>query len=272
MSTSVPLPSKLLAAYVDGEVTASERTQVERALAESTQTGRELRQLLQVKEALRQPSRVELESIDLSARVFNALRASRQEPKFTAGRAPRWLGFAAALGALALLGVFVRRSDFESPSEFRARAANPNASDAARWAGIRIFRVSGDALPVRVAKQISLGDGLVFSYTNLGAHPFEYLMIFAVDPRGNVRWFYPAYERAGSDPAALGIARAAEATLPDLVHQDFEPGHVSVYALFSHEALPVSAAERWIAESHGKLTALPVKDGTLQTFELEVAP
>jgi hypothetical protein len=253
-------------------VTASERVQVERAVAESTQTARELRQLVRVKEALGQPPRVELENIDLAARVFEALSSARQRPSALRSRLPLWLGAAAALVVLVFVAPFGRRSNFESPSEFQARAANPGASEAARWAGIRIFRVSGDALPVRVKNQITLGDGLVFSYTNLGARPFEYLMIFAVDARGSVRWFYPAYECARSDPTAFGIARAAEATLPELIHQDFEPGDVSVYALFSHEALPVSAVERWLAESHGKLTALPVKDATLQTFELEVVP
>jgi beta-glucosidase len=35
---------------------------------------------------------------------------------------------------------------------------------------------------------------LLFSYTNVGPAPFEYLMIFGIDARDDVHWFFPARE------------------------------------------------------------------------------
>jgi hypothetical protein len=90
----------------------------------------------------------------------------------------------------------------------------------------------------------SIEDGLLFSYTNLGNNPFVYLAIFAVDGRKNVRWFYPAYEIPGTNPASISIKRGlADVPLPDLVHQDWAPGPIAIHALFSYEPLHVQEVE-----------------------------
>ncbi|MGC4087580.1 MAG: hypothetical protein QM756_06745 [Polyangiaceae bacterium] len=264
---SVQVDARLLAAYLEGEVTGSERGAVEAALADSAPARRTLAQLSELKGSLSQ-ARPDLEQIDLSARVFEALR----EPLPERARRGFW-GLATLGAAAAALCVFgLSRSKLEDPSEFRARSGDPTAASSARWAGIQVYRVAEPSVPVRLGEHLAAGDGLLFSYTNLGARPFEYLMIFAVDASKNVRWFYPAYENAGTDPKAVRIeAGRAQVSLAELVHQDFQPGPLSIYALFAHQALAVSEVERWAARSQGELVS-PFAETSLQLIQSQVLP
>ncbi|HMA91398.1 MAG TPA: hypothetical protein VKP30_01880 [Polyangiaceae bacterium] len=96
----------------------------------------------------------------------------------------------------------------------------------------------------------------MFSYTNLGSSPFEYLVIFSVDAHKNVRWFYPAYEQPGTNPASIAIKHdLADVPLPDLIHQDWAPGPIAIHALFSSRPLHVLEVEAWI-EHAGSMQAL----------------
>jgi hypothetical protein len=77
-----------------------------------------------------------------------------------------------------------------------------------RWAGIQIYRVSEQSGPEPLGARMAPSDGLLVSYTNLGATPFDYLMVFAVDAEHEVRWLYPAYEMPGDNPSRFRSSMA----------------------------------------------------------------
>jgi hypothetical protein len=114
---------------------------------------------------------------------------------------------------------------------------------------------------------------LLFSYTNLGRDPLANLMIFGVDSRAGVHWFYPAYEREGSNPSSISIAKgAAQAPLAELIQDEFSPGPLTIHALFSNRPLQVLEVEGWLkSDPYGKLAAR-VPNGVDQVLTTRVEP
>ena len=89
-------------------------------------------------------------------------------------------------------------------------------------------------------------------------------MIFAIDASRQVRWFYPAYQRADSDPESISIKGGKAAiTLPDVIRHDFAVGPLTMYAVFTHAPLRVLDLEAMVRKSPAELTpSLPL--GTAQ--------
>jgi len=263
------LDTRELAAYLEGEVTRSERRAIDAALRVDAASRKRLDELRHVRDRLSAPV-PELERLDLTAGV----RAALARPERKRDRSWLWtLGSAAALASAA--GLFLR---FAPPapasSEFRAKSASFANSESERWAGVQIHRVSGTAGSERVRDRLAVGDGLVFAYSNLGPAPFDYLMIFAVDARGEVFWFHPAYERPGTDPSALPIEKgASETRLPELVHHDFARGPLAIYGLFARRPLRVSEVEASLERHGSPMTwAPPWPETRLQRLRVRVDP
>ena len=131
----------------------------------------------------------------------------------------------------------------------RAKSAGRHAASAPeRWAGISAYRVAGSGAPAAARRaHVPSDDGLLFTYTNLGARPFTHLMIFAVDASGQVRWFHPAYQQAGTNPASITIEANANVPLAEVVRHPFAAGPATVQALFSRRPLRVDEVEAWLA-------------------------
>jgi hypothetical protein len=256
-----------LAAYLEGEVTASEAAALEAQLAERPAARRRLAELREMGAALGQPV-PELEAIDLAARVGRAIRSPAPIPR---RRTPVWAGLLAlgAAGAAAAILVGSPRHD-----EFLARSAAAGSTDGERWAGVQAYRVGEAAgAPRPLGEQMAAGDALVFSYTNLGPRPFAYLMIFAVDARGEVRWFQPAYETPGSDPPSIGVAAGqAEAPLGEVVRHDFAPGPLVIYAVFSRQPLHVRQVEAVVGGARGAPAGLPFEDTVVRRLSTQITP
>jgi len=264
-----------LVAYLEGEVTASERAAIDSELEESASLRRTLEELESLRSLLAAPA-PELESVDLAARVQNTLRrpAAATDVRtplaapFSRRSRVAALGFAlaAALGAVAFVA---QRSG--GPDEFRAKSNASPELEARRWAGVRAYRVVGQNSPEPLGATLSTSDGLVFSYTNLGTHAFRYLMIFGVDAKDDVRWFYPVYMTAEENPESVPIERGrANVALGDVVQQDFAEGPLALYALFSEERTDVQTIERWV-RSHGRHGGdSPLPHGLLQRIDTRV--
>jgi hypothetical protein len=255
-----------LAAYLEGEVTPSQSAAIESRLAERPAARRRLARLREVRGALEAPIPA-LERIDLVPKIDRAIRTAG-EPRRR--RAPFWLGFltASALAGVAALVLWPR------PEEFRAKSAAPGERDRPeRWAGFRAYHVGAAGAPEPLGERFSAGDRLVFSYTNLGPRPFEYLMIFAVDAGGEVRWFYPPYERRGTNPAAVAIRGGeADVALGEAVRHDFARGPLSLIALFTHRPVTVLEVEAVIGGVHGTPSRLPFADAAEQRLVTQADP
>jgi len=246
--------ARVLAAYLEGEVTTSERAVIDGELGDSAQARKTLRQLQKIVDHLAAPA-PDLETIDLEARVRAAVNQPLPARRTRARMLSVWLaGVAACLGGSLLLLVHPPAAD-----EFRSKSNGTASAPAKRWAGIQVYKATEHATPEQLGGELSSNDGLLFSYTNLGSRPFDYLMIFAVDSRGEVSWFYPAHEQLGENPDSISIRREhANVPLGEIIRQDFAAGPLSLYALFTHEPRRVLEVEAWVKE-HGR----PLADSTI---------
>ncbi|HKO51163.1 MAG TPA: hypothetical protein VJV79_25815 [Polyangiaceae bacterium] len=240
-----------LAAYLDGELAASDTAAVERYLAESSDARRELEQLSLIRAEL-SSSGQEFEQVDLlpsiKARIRErtAVRARADEgwmARLIRRPAAGLLATGVLAAAVCLAVAFAPRD--RSTREFRAKAAS-DGIDPARWAGVQAYRVrAGKSEPL--GETMARTDGLLFSYTNLGREPLTNLMVFAVDSAGKVHWFHPAYEREGSNPSSIVIEKgAAQVPLAELIQDEFPPGPLAIHALFSNAPLHVLEVEGWL--------------------------
>lgn len=255
-----------LVAYLEDEITASEQAVVEARLKSSREARRQLLQLQDIRDALSGPIAA-LEHVDLAPSVRRAARVPYES------RAPRrraWSMAALGIAACAALALWIAVP--RPVPEFRARAATAHPRRE-QWAGIQVYQVGARNDPQRLGDRLAASDGLLFSYTNLGAHPFGYLMIFSLDARGSVRWYHPAYEREGTNPAAIPIERgAAQAPLAEVIHQDLAPGPLRIGALFSEKPLHVLEVEAFLQNHRENLADLPWPDAALETIAVEVEP
>jgi hypothetical protein len=182
-----------------------------------------------------------------------------------------WLALGLAGAAAALLLLVPR---FRSEPAERGGARGSLVPPA-----IHLYRVEGPGRAAPVGARIAANDALLLAYSNPGP-VYDHLMVFAVDQRYRVHWFYPAYLRAEEDPTAIPIARErAGVELGEAISHDFTPGKLRVYALFLDRALRVSRIEALVAATLAAPGAplerealLPVAGAHQSTQLLEVSP
>ena len=259
-----------LAAYLEREVTPSEAAAIERTLAGSAAARRMLEELSNIRDALARPA-LDQHIPDLASRVRRAIQSGAPaSPRHTVGRWSR----AALLAVAACLVVGAGIATLRHPAEkFRAKGAGATDIGGERWAGIQVFRVDPTGKPERANERLRATDGLLFSYTNVGPRPFDYVMIFGVDAAGEVRWFHPAYEHTGANPSAIPAARGeANVPLAEVIHQDFAPGPLTIYALFTVQPLRVLEVEALVRARHGSRLPLAPAEAAQQALMFRVEP
>lgn len=261
-----PLSSELLAAYLEGEVTAHEATRIERALEACSTNCRHLEELRRIRDALGAAT-PEVDDLDLVAAVRNKAQKPATIRPHRRSRVFGVLAAVAGIAAISLGIVVTQQSSLSAPDEeFRPKAASSTAAQE-RWTGIRIYRAVPNQAPERVGESLDRRDALLFSYTNLGPDPFEYLMIFGIGDDQRVYWFYPAYEAASQNPQSIDID-PGNALLTDAIEHDYRAGGLEVYALFSHQPLHVSQVEARVEA----LATAPIPGTSVRKTSLRVRP
>lgn len=241
------IPGEMLAAYLEGELTPSEKAMIDAEIADSTAVRRRLERLCAIRDALCRPASG-LGEVDLVPDIRRAIEAPRPAAPWRRGLRSWYAGLVAVASCMLVLGgaMLLRPAS----SEFRPKSGAA-AEGRERWAGIQVYRVDDGHAPERVARELSAGDGLLFSYTNLGRDPFDYLMVFGVDARGEVRWFYPAYVQEGTNPTSIRIGRRhSNVPLPELIRHAWPPGPLAIHALFTGSPLAVLQVEALLRQPH----------------------
>jgi len=184
---------------------------------------------------------------------------------------PAWVALVLTAGAAAALLLLIPRLRTE-PVE-RGGAGAPPVPPA-----LHLYRVQGaGAAPVDA--RIARSDALLVAYSNPG-EVYDHLMVFAVDHRYRVHWFYPPFLRAEEDPVAIPIARGRSGVeLGEAISHDFAPGQLRVYALFLDRPERVSGIEALVgatlaapAAPLGQEVLLPLGGAYQATRLLEVEP
>lgn len=264
-----PIPDEVLAAYLDGEVTPSESAMIQAELVDSGSTRRRLEELRDIRDALANPidDIEELDLVDSLDRALDGVAPAR--PRRSWLRSWYTISAAAAaclatMGAARLLG---RRSD----DDIRAKSSTLAAK--AQFADIQAYRVAPGAKAVRLGTRMAASDGLVFSYTNLGHEAYEYLMVFGVDARGEVRWFFPAYEDESANPQSIHIEKGRVGVeLRETIYHRFAPGLLTIHALFTPSPLLVREVEARVQAAPAGSTVTPSSSSTHREITVRVDP
>jgi hypothetical protein len=148
-------------------------------------------------------------------------------------------GLAAAAGlTLVLGGIHLARKQEPVADGFTARGgASLSAAPE-----LEMFRIDSSGRARPVVGWIAPGDDLGFAYRNPGGA--GYLMVYAVDPGGQIYWFHPRWPEGTPAPRAVAITRSAERQeLSQVVRHAFAASPLRVVALFSEQQLGVSDVE-----------------------------
>jgi hypothetical protein len=187
-------------------------------------------------------------------------RAQRRRPMVRVGLA----GVAAA----ALL-MIVRL--YTQPDErFDARGGAPSG-EISRRVGVSLYAPLARHVPLRKGARVPATTIFTAAYRNLDQARDVYLLVFAVDARGDIHWLYPAFTDARSDPAAVRLPfTAGETALPDSVALDHPAlGKLRIFVVLARQPLHVSAVET-LAGDQLRATALERRLPDTHIEELEV--
>jgi len=224
-----------LVRYLEGDLTQSRARELEASAQHAERVASVQRKL----DALGETDPA-LEHVDLVPSLHEALAAPPRHAH------PRWKLAAPAL-ALAAAAALVLVVIHSGPPEDEFLPKGGATAEAARWAGVEVYRVRGGQA-VRVEQTIAPSDGLAFAYRNGGKRPFPFLMVFAVDAQGQTFWFFPAWTDPLSAPQSIAVAATKDAIeLPEVVRHDLAPGPLVVHALFSRRPFTVAEVERNLA-------------------------
>jgi hypothetical protein len=131
---------------------------------------------------------------------------------------------------------------------------------------LRVVRTAGAQI-APLGREMAASDGLSFGYANPGTD-YGYLMIYAVDHRGQLHWYYPAHQNPAENPAAIPIERVrASAELREIIRQPLAPGRLELHALFLSD--PLSVRE---VESARDRHAAPAPTALERTWIVNVTP
>ena len=190
-------------------------------------------------------------------------------PSLTRRLAP-WAGAAAALAVVLVLAL-----PMLSRSPYDARSAGGDESS--RFVSVSCYQhLSADQYqPVKDA--ISRRGALAFSYTNHSREGFDRLLLFGVDDRFTVYWFYPAWTDPARTPTAYPIRGGADQRLPDEVTHQYAGQWLRVFALFTLDrSLSVQDVEQAVqrAQNHDaslrELDRIPLDHTGQHTFMLRI--
>lgn len=177
--------------------------------------------------------------------VRDVMRRARS-PRPSGVRGAAFLGVLA--GCAAVLALALREPSDELDG-VQSRGGSP--ATVARAVGFEAFVHAAPGAPVlaslRPGARFAAGSGLSFTLYNRTGAPLHY-MLFAVDARREVHWFYPAFDGRGEPHAALLGALPQVVPLPEGVTPEAPAsGPLQVVGLFLREAPGVREVEGLIA-------------------------
>ncbi len=221
---SEPFSPDKIARYLQQDLSATEAQQLEEQLPEDPELQRILHKERTLVELLSAPAPA-IDRMDVVSGVHRRLQTPEKSPIWP------WIsGLGVALAALALFAL-LRGPEVERKwPGITARSAQPKSGS--QWMGVQVWTANPEGM-VPIGATIEADSELLFSYTNLGPNPAQYLMILGRDAKGEIRWYYPGWTDPGSDPPAISIqAGVARAVLKEVIRHDLPKGPLQIRAIF----------------------------------------
>ncbi len=214
-------PFEELLQKTEGELTSRRAAELEEALTSSPVLQAEQRRVEQLIDAVSRPA-PGVETVDLREGLW-----AREVP--APRRVRRWPFVVAFAAAVMVALVFIPRGE-----EFGVKGSTGSV------AGFEAFTVEGQPL----GKTMHATDALGFAYRNLPDSPWRSLMIYGVDARGEVFWFYPQWAVGEAPPSSVPIVASSErVSLPLAVRHELQRGPLVLHALFTKQPLSVTEVE-----------------------------
>jgi hypothetical protein len=240
-------------AWLDGDVTQNEALELEQHVASCGPCQTQRRRLQNAIGLLR--SALPTESLPTSMAAHTArkirMRAHKKSP------AP-WVFFVGAIASAAVLSVFVLPTPPQTAvlepgaSEFTPRGAAHPPSEFQRRLGVDIFehRHLQEGVRLQDGGRLDAGAGLSFVLYNRSGRDWHY-MLFGIDAKAQVHWFYPTYTTVGSNPLSPRLASKPEVVaLPEgVTAEDPATGSLKLVALFTPSPLHVQDVEDRVAST-----------------------
>lgn len=199
---------------------------------------------------------------DFVARVMSACGEQPRALPAPRRRLALFAGAASALAAAAVAALLATR-----PGPGGGELGALGGSVAARGAGLRAHVVTvqafvgrnqpGSAPALLEGAELGPGDGILVRYSN-PTEESAYLMVFALDERGDVHWLHPAYLHESESPLSVELPRGVTLRVLDEVAEPENPapGPLRVYALLSDAPLRVKDVESKLAGSRTQIHQL----------------
>lgn len=275
MSHACPTQDELIA-LLDGEATENRAAELRAHIQRCSSCQREWATLEGLKRALAAPV-PGIPAPDAIAKLMRRIEAEERAPTPPRKPARRWpfaLGGALAAAAAVAAIWLGARATSRGEDLFASRGASAVAS-LQRNVGVSIHRAGERLAPLAAAEAVTKDTAYAVSYVNLGPAGSAFLMVFAVDARGEVHWIEPAYLDAADDPAAIALDHAeVDVTLPTAaVLEAPAPGPLRLVSLVSPRPLRVSQIEALAPAALG-LTSLRDRfpGAVIQEFTVALKP
>jgi hypothetical protein len=243
-----------LIALLDGELTENRALELRAHLPGCADCGARLASLQTLAARLRAPLPVDPSFVDeVERRLPAAAPLARR-------RRPLVYGLSAlAAAAVVALVALPRRPEFTprgTPAPWHALVST----------SLQIVGATS-ARPLRAGDRFAPGEGIAVSARNGNSRVPVYLMVFAVDARGEVHWIVPAWTDPAASPESVALAPGAALPGPaGRTPEDPAAGKLRVSTLLTRSPMDVRAVESTLRAGR----SLDGRDSHLQSVELQV--
>jgi hypothetical protein len=256
---------------IDGEATENRAAELRAHAGDCSRCAQELAMQRQLVRDLAAPVPV---SSDAVAAVMRRLEKAERP-----ARRLGWRGWALTGGALAVAAVM---AFLIVPSTGIDRGMFSARGHRVPWpqkVGVEVWAIESSPRKLEAGSVLSPATPMVASYHNVDTAA-AYLLVFALDARGEIRWAYPGFEDAESDPASVRLEPLQmNKVLPDSVLLDGLPaGPLDLVTVISREPLRVSrieslsGPERSVASLHARFSTARIESMSLRVAPAPVAP
>jgi hypothetical protein len=256
---------------VDGEATESRAAQLRDHAGGCSRCTQELELQRQLVRDLTAPVPV---SSDAVAAVMRRLeKAERTTRRFG------WRGWALTGGALAVAAVMAFLIVPSTGIDRGILSARGHRLPWTQKVGVEVWAIESSPRKLEAGSVLSPSTAMVASYHNVDAAA-AYLLVFALDARGEVHWAYPGFEDAKTDPASVRLEPLQlNRVLPESVMLDELPaGPLELVTVIAHEAWRVSrieslrVPERSVASLRTRYPSARIESMSLRVAPAPVAP
>ena len=221
---------------LDGEATENRAAELRAHASGCSRCAQELELQRQLLRDLAAPVPVAADAVQA---VMRRLEKSERLPRRWGWRS--WTLAAGALAAAAVVPFLVLPRAGVDRGFFSARG---HKIPWTQKVGVEVWALESSPRKLTTGATLSPRAAIVASYHNVDAS-VAYLLVFAIDARGEVHWVYPGFEDPKTDPPSVRLeALQMKKVLPDSVlFENLPAGSLEIVTLVSREPLSVSRIE-----------------------------